>query len=235
MPAMPTRHHYGPHLDQFLDVYAPPGLARGTLVLIHGGYWREQFSAALMRPLVPDFLAAGWQVVNMEYRRGAHGWPATREDLALALAAARGLHTRGKMALIGHSVGGQLALLAATAEEQVVALAPVTDLARSYHERLGEDAVQEYVKASPDEAPGLYCEASPLVQVPPAGELLLIHGQDDERVPIAHTRDYLRALKAAGGKAVLWDIPSLPHRRMIAPDAGIWPQVRAWLGQVEGG
>jgi len=229
MPVLPVRQPYGAHPDQFLDVWTPPGLACGTLALIHGGYWRAQFSADLMQPLVPDFLAAGWRVVNVEYRRGASGWPATLQDTHAALTGARALDVHGRLALVGHSVGGQLALLAAAAGEQVVALAPVTDLARSYHERLGEDAVQEYLRCSPEAAPEIYHDASPITQVPPAADLLLIHGQDDERVPIAHTKAYLDAVKAAGGGAMLWELPSMPHRRLIAPEEAFWQALRVWL------
>jgi len=229
MPSLPVRHSYGPEPDQYLDVWTPPGRVCGTLVLIHGGYWRAQFSADLMRPLVPDFLAAGWRVVNVEYRRGADGWPATTEDIHSALTAARALDMCGRLALVGHSVGGQLALLVAAAGEKVVALAPVTDLARSYHERLGEDAVQEYLGCSPKAAPDLYHDASPITQVPPAGDVLLIHGQNDERVPIAHTKAYLDAVKATGGDVAFWELPLMPHRRLIAPEEAYWQAVRVWL------
>jgi len=229
VPVFPARQPYGPHPDQYLEVWTPPGRAFGTLVLIHGGYWRAQFCADLMRPLVPEFLAAGWRVVNVEYRRGADGWSATAQDIHSALTLARALDVHGRLALVGHSVGGQLALLAAMAGEKVVALAPVTDLARSYHEHLGEDAVQEYLGCNPEAAPDLYHDASPLAQVPPAGELLLIHGQDDERVPIAHTKAYFDSIKAAGGTVTLWELPVMPHRHLIAPEAGYWEAVRAWL------
>jgi len=226
---MPVRQPYGPEPDQSLEVWTPPGRACGTLVLIHGGYWRAQFCADLMRPLVPDFLATGWRVVNVEYRRGASGWPATAEDIHSALTAARALDVRGRLAIVGHSVGGQLALLAAAAGDKVAALAPVTDLVRSYHERLGEYAVQEYLGCSPEAAPELYHDASPITQVPPAGDILLIHGEDDERVPMAHTKAYLDAVKAAGGKVTLWELPSMPHRRLIAPEETHWQGVRVWL------
>jgi len=230
MPVLPVRQAYGPEPDQSVDVWTPPGRACGTLVLIHGGYWRAQFCADLMQPLVPDFLAASWRVVNVEYRRGACGWPATIQDIHAALTAARALDVHGRLALVGHSVGGQLALLAAMVGDRVVALAPVTDLARSYYERLGEDAVQEYLGCSPEAAPALYHDASPITQVPPAGDILLIHGHDDERVPLAHTKAYLAAVKAAGGEVTFWELPSMPHRRLIAPEEAYWQAVRGWLG-----
>jgi len=227
-----SRQHYGPHPDQYLDVWTPPGPVRGSVVLIHGGYWREQLSCDLMLPLVPDFLAAGWRVLNAEYRRGAHGWSATRQDVAAALTLARQTHRQGKFVLIGHSVGGQLALLAAGADDWVVALAPVTDLVRTYHEGLGEHAVREYLGVSPGQAPALYREASPLAHAPPAAaRVLVIHGIDDERVPIDHTRAYVNAVKDAGGSTQVWEVPCLPHRQAIDPGQAHWDTVRAWLAR----
>ena len=99
---------YGPHDDQWVELWNPdartPGGAPssvgaaglpgapgspGTVVLIHGGYWRAPYTAELMRPLVPQFTARGWTVANIEYRRGADGWAALRDDLSAALVAIR--------------------------------------------------------------------------------------------------------------------------------------------------
>ncbi|UDV06558.1 S9 family peptidase [Staphylococcus pseudintermedius] len=41
---------------------------------------------------------------------------------------------------IGHSVGGQLVLLNAKLFDQIVALAPVTDVLYTLHQHLGQDA-----------------------------------------------------------------------------------------------
>jgi len=150
MSIHPTYHHYGTHPAQYVEVWQPAGLSLGTVVFIHGGYWREHLDCSLMHPLVADFVAKQWQVLNLEYRRGVHGWAALRQDIDTALAWVRDTrHEKQTIALIGHSVGGQLALLAATAHESVVALAPVTDIARSQQEGLGEAAVQEFFGTAP--------------------------------------------------------------------------------------
>src|SRR5690606_25938871 len=53
-PAAPAdlRHAYGPHPDQFGDLYLPvtPG-PHPVIILLHGGCWRERFGLAPLGPL----------------------------------------------------------------------------------------------------------------------------------------------------------------------------------------
>lgn len=222
---------YGDHTDQQIELWSPSGVPRGTLVLIHGGYWRAPFTAALMHPLVPGFVERGWAVANIEYRRGADGWNATSEDLAAALASVRSLAPGVPLAIVGHSVGGQLALLGAGDSDAVVALAPVTDLVRGYNEAIGDGAVAEFFPTAPHETPDLYNAASPLSQISPRGEVLVVHGYDDARVPITHTRDYVDAARGAGASIELHELPELSHLDAIAPGAVHWGAVHSWLDQ----
>jgi dipeptidyl aminopeptidase/acylaminoacyl peptidase len=220
---------YGPHDDQRIELSHPDTTPRGTVVLIHGGYWRAPFTAALMHPLVPGFTARGWAVANIEYRRGAAGWAALRDDLTTALAAVRSSTGGSRLAIVGHSVGGQLALLGGEAGDAVVALAPVTDLVRGYHEGIGDGAVAEFLRAAPDAIPETYAAASPLAQVPSPAAVLVVHGADDARVPIEHTRAYVSAATAAGATTELLELAELSHLADIAPDAPHWDHVHAWL------
>jgi dipeptidyl aminopeptidase/acylaminoacyl peptidase len=220
---------YGPHDDQRIELSQPVTTARGTVILIHGGYWRAPFAAALMHPLVPGFIARGWAVANLEYRRGEAGWAALGDDLTAALAAVRSSTGGSRLAIVGHSVGGQLALLGGEEGDAVVALAPVTDVVRGYHEGIGDGAVAEFFRAAPDAIPETYATASPLAQVPSPAEVLVVHGVDDARVPIAHTRDYIEAARVAGSAPELLELPELSHLAAIAPDAPHWDHVHAWL------
>ncbi|QJU52710.1 alpha/beta hydrolase [Herbiconiux sp. KACC 21604] len=234
--ALPRIEPYGPHPDQHTEWWsaapdAPAG-PRGTVVLLHGGYWRERFTASLMHPLVPSFTARGWTVANLEYRRGPGTWPEMRDDLASALAAVRSRALPSRcLALVGHSVGGQLALLAGEPGDAVVALAPVTDLIRGYREGIGDGAVAEFFGASPEEAPDTYASASPLAQAPPRAPTLIVHGTDDTRVPLSHTHAYVSAARAAAADVTLLELPSLPHLDAISPDAPHWPAVHDWLDE----
>jgi dipeptidyl aminopeptidase/acylaminoacyl peptidase len=229
---------YGPHSDQWVELWNPDARTHAgspvTVVLIHGGYWRAPYTAELMRPLVPQFTARGWTVANVEYRRGADGWGALRDDLASALTVIRAEGPASRLAIIGHSVGGQLALLGGEEGDAVVALAPVTDVVRSFDEGVGTGAAAEFFRGAPDEIPDTYAAASPLAQVPPPAEVLIIHGTDDARVPIAHTRAYLEAAQATGGAVTLLEPPHLAHMDAIDPEAPHLTAVHEWLDRWAG-
>ena len=225
----------GPPHDQRVEMFDATEPSRGTAVLIHGGYWRAPFTAALMDPLVLEFTSRGWTVANIEYRRGSDGWTALHEDLGAAIAAVRAeagsVATDAPLAIIGHSVGGQLALLAGREGDALVALAPVTDLVRGYQEGIGDAAVAEFFRASPEELPDVYAAASPMLQLPPHGDVLVVHGDDDARVPVAHSLDYVEAARAAGAEIELFELALLSHLDAIAPDAPHWGRVHEWLDQ----
>ncbi len=218
---------YGPDPQQQVALW--PGGARGTIVLIHGGYWRAHFTADLMLPLVAPLRDRGWTVANVEYRRvgTGGGWPATVEDAGGAIDLVRG-EAPGPVVLVGHSVGGQLALLHAARADAVVALAPVTDLVRGFAEGIGDDAVIDFMERTPDEDPAGYAAASPAKSTP-ACPVLVVHGADDERVPVAHTRDYVVTARAAGAAITMQEHPELAHRALIDPAAPHWAGVHDWL------
>lgn len=238
----------GAHADQWVELTEATGDARGVAVLVHGGFWRERHTASLMRPLVAMLADAGWHVANVEYRRGpAAVWPMPLDDVRAALGAvaawrldpdageAAAGRSRGPVVAIGHSVGGQLALLAArwataTAPvDAVVALAPVTDAVRAFDEQLGERAAHEYFAATPDDDPGRYLDATPIARLPIGASALVVHGADDARVPVQHTLDYLAAAWAAGDDVDAHLPARLSHLDDIDPEAPHWPGVLAWM------
>ncbi|TNM64668.1 alpha/beta fold hydrolase [Streptomyces sp. NP160] len=226
---------YGDDPQQEVGVWSPTGRPRGTAVLVHGGYWRTPWAADLMHPLVPALLERGWRVAVPEYRRigSGGGWPETSDDVAAGLAA---LHEQdddtGPVLLVGHSAGGHLALLHSAVADAVVALAPVTDLVRGYAEGIGSGAVAELVGASPESDPEAYRTASPRQRPWPACPVLVVHGTDDARVPVEHSRDYAAAAAADGAAVELVEPEQLDHMALIDPDAPHWPGVRAWIDAV---
>lgn len=244
---MGTMLRYGGHPDHVVELLAPAGAPRGAAVLLHGGYWRAQFTRALMKPLAQDLVGRGWWVANVEYRRlgaeepglppGAERpgtWPASLVDARTAIAAVADHLRRSGIQLpvvsVGHSVGGQLALLTAAQVDAVVALAPVTDLARTREEGLGEDAVRGVIPEPPEERPQAYAEGSPLHQLPVGRPTLLVHGDADTRVPLAHSEDYLRRATELGERVELTVVPGLDHLALIRPDAPHWAGVVGWMG-----
>jgi acetyl esterase/lipase len=90
-----------------------------VVVLIHGGFWRAEFSKALMSRLARAVTTRGWAAWNIEYRRvgllgGGGGWPETLVDVGAAIDHVQQLPQLDPSRLVtcGHSAGGQLALWA---------------------------------------------------------------------------------------------------------------------------
>lgn len=223
---------YGEHADQRIEFYAANSHhAAGTVVLVHGGYWRQRITAEVMRPMAQALVSAGWNVANIEYRRGPeHPWPLPTQDVAQAIKLLQtpqvGLHA--PFILLGHSVGGQLVLLNSTSADAIVVLAPVTDIAKVHHDKLGDDAATEYFGLALEQTPEIYALASPLQQPRPRVPLLLIHGHNDDRVPLEHSRDYLKTMSDHSQVEAEF-YQELDHFKVIDPTEAHWPRILHWL------
>jgi dipeptidyl aminopeptidase/acylaminoacyl peptidase len=135
------------------------------------------------------------------------------------------------LALIGHSAGGQLALWAA-GERPVslaVSLAGVCDMEAGARAGIGARAVQGFLGAEPDADPDLYVAASPIRRLPLGVPALLIHGDEDDRVPIDQSRVYAAAARAAGDDCSLRELSGVDHFQLIDPAGDAWAIVRARL------
>ncbi|MGW7534774.1 alpha/beta hydrolase family protein [Amycolatopsis sp. NPDC054798] len=214
---------YGSEPSQFVELHGTPG-GRGTAILLHGGWWRARHDLHQLDPMAADLVAAGWYVANLEYRRvdgDTGGWPQTLDDVQAAIAAVERPDALPTVA-IGHSAGGHLALLAGGGLSGVVALAPITDVPRARTEELGEGAAGLFLTGD-DPA------ASPIRQLPIGCPQLVVQGDADVRVPVAHSRDYVAAAKAAGDDVDYVELPGVDHFRLIDPADEPWQSVRAWL------
>jgi acetyl esterase/lipase len=228
----PTRHRYGEGPDQEADLLLPDGDGPHRLaVLLHGGFWRVPFKREIMAALAVDLAARGWATWNVEYRRvGAGGGvPQTIEDVRAALDALPDGFER--MVLIGHSAGGQLALSVAGVPRvaAVVSLAGVCDLETGARERIGEGAVLEFLGGTPEQLPVQYAIADPMALLPAEAEVLLVHGDADDRVPVEQSRDYLRAARSAGGRCKLLELAGVGHFELIDPRSPAWSAAAARL------
>ncbi|WP_406637153.1 alpha/beta hydrolase family protein [Amycolatopsis sp. WGS_07] len=214
---------YGSEPSQFVELHGAPG-GRGTAILLHGGWWRARHDLHQLDPMAADLVAAGWYVANLEYRRvdgDTGGWPQTLEDVLAAIAAVDRPAALPTVA-IGHSAGGHLALLAGRELSGVIALAPITDVPRARAEELGEGAAGLFLTGD-DPA------ASPIRQLPIGSPQLVVQGDADVRVPVAHSRDYVAAAKAAGDDVEYVELPGVDHFRLIDPSDEPWQPARDWL------
>ena len=206
----PARRAYGDDPDQHADRY---GADAATLVL-HGGFWRARYTAGIMDDFCSDLAERGVPTWNAEYRRvgAGGGYPATLDDVAAACRA-----FRPKVA-VGHSAGGQLALWAAAEGlvDGAVSLGGVCDLVAAAEDHLGNDAVVEFLGGPPSAHP----DADPAARLPLTGRVLLIHGSDDDTVPVEHARSFS---ERAGCE--LLELEGGGHFDDIEPRSPYWPQV----------
>ncbi|WP_082697898.1 prolyl oligopeptidase family serine peptidase [Arthrobacter sp. EpRS71] len=232
-----SRHQYGPSEHQVVSFLHPrEGEAiQGTAVLVHGGYWREAFTADLMLPLATDLMMRGWAVANVEYRRvGQAPTPSAMvSDVTTAVQSALEWSAEsgrpGKVIGVGHSVGAQLGMLSVGLLDAFVALAPVTDLPRTHRENLGEGAVKGFIGDHTEDLPTLLERYSPLHQLPFKKPLLLVHGSDDQRVPVDHSVEYCTKAGSLGDEVDFWHLPHLDHLQAINPEGAHWPPVIEWM------
>lgn len=201
---------YGDDPDQVLEIYGDSTVAQSTLVLLHGGYWRNLFDREHMRPLAVALTKAGYTVVLPEFRRVAGEPDVTLRDLSFALST---LEDRS-ITLIGYSSGGHLALVLADkfpSVKKVIGLAPVTDLIESQKRELGRGAVLEWLGRDADERADL----DPMLRPPIAAQTIFIQGALDERVPVELTESYIAAMKRHGKEIPLAILPETTHFQMM--------------------
>ncbi len=234
-----TIHRYGDDPAQFGELCRPDGPAAGTVVVIHGGFWRARYDLALGRPLAADLAARGYAAWNLEYRRAGAGggWPATFADVAAGIDLMATLPVdRTRVVAIGHSAGGHLAAWAAgrgqlppgtpgawpaVAVTGVISQAGVLALADCARERVGGTAAPDLMGGGPDELPEEYRLADPIAAVPVPAPVVCLHSRGDEAVPYSYSERYVAAATAAGGDARLVEL-SGDHFTLIDPASADW-------------
>jgi acetyl esterase/lipase len=249
-------HRYGEHPAQFGELWQPDPATRdgsplGTVVIIHGGFWRARYDRSLGRPLAADLAARGYIAWNLEYRRAlaGGGWPGTFEDVAagIDLLATLSVDTSQVIA-VGHSAGGHLAAWAAgraklppggpgapAASGQdfvplagVVAQAGVLALADCAREGVGGTAAPDLMGGGPADRPDEYRLADPIAALPVPAPVLCLHSRGDDDVPFSYSERYVAAARAAGGRAGLVELAG-DHFTLIDPATPDWAEVIAAL------
>ncbi|MBT7987529.1 MAG: prolyl oligopeptidase family serine peptidase [Euryarchaeota archaeon] len=210
------RMQWGAEEWQFADLYMPENESPFAnehglpcIMLIHGGFWKSEYTSELMRPIAEDLAEAGLAAWNIEFKRWNDEetgvWMDTLSDVLRAwgqLALLPGIDIMRSM-VMGHSAGGQLALLIAAKAERkpwlAIAQAPITDLVGADHAKLSDDgdAVRKWIGCAPEEDESLWSNLNP-VDNPPVAPVLLIHGEDDDEVPIEQSETYARVMNAKG-------------------------------------
>lgn len=242
-PWVPLTFEYGGAEDQFGQLRAPePGGAPVPVaVLLHGGFWLDQWTLTLMDPMAEGLARRGVATWNVEYRRAdKHGWAKMSSDVE---AAVRYLGTLAeqypldldRLVLIGHSAGGQLAIRvcadllaapavvapAAVAPAVVVSLAGVVDLVDAVERDLGEGAVVYALGGTPAEVPERYAASSPMARLPLRAGLVVVNADQDHEDLNDMQRNFATAARAAGDQVVLLEGAG-DHFTLIDPQSRLW-------------
>lgn len=253
----PERFAYGSGPSQFGELWLPPaGAPAPVVVMVHGGCWQSSYGLDLMHALSEDLRGAGIAVWNIEYRRLGEtggGYPGTFADVGAAVDALRGLATKhplnlGKVAAVGHSAGGHLALWAAARHRLpanspiasrdplrltgVLTLAGINDLA-AYAENGpacgGAATINRLIDAGGRPPGSAYADTSPRALLPLGVRQVIASGSRDGIVPAEFGRDYATAAKAAGDKVEDITIPGADHFALIEPGSAAWKTLRPRL------
>lgn len=228
----PTTVSYGPADDQHAEVRVTDASGpQPTVVLVHGGFWREQYTLDTLDALAIDLIARGFTTVNLEYRRipPIGGWRTTMADVTAGLEAAADLDSvdAGALTVLGHSAGGHLGFFAArdsgAAVRSLVTLGGVMHL-----DTLPEDhdALPNFLG---DELAAHRSTVDPSAQVPVGVPTLVVHGDQDESVSVDHGRRYAEAASAAGDEVELLELAGSDHWDVIDPASDAWAQIAGRL------
>src|SRR5262252_9520547 len=194
----PARYRYGPDPAQHGELWLPADPVAGTIVIIHGGFWRARYDLSFGRPLAADLARRGYTAWNLEYRRvgAGGGWPETFEDIAAGIDLLAELPVAtARVVAIGHSAGGHLAAWAAGRARlapgvpgaaprveltAVVSQAGVLALADCARDGVGGTAALDLMGGGPDDLPERYRLADPMDALPLAAAVLCVHSRADD-------------------------------------------------------
>jgi acetyl esterase/lipase len=172
---------YGPGARQFYDLFEPEGVARGTAIFVHGGYWKA-FDSRSWSHLARGALARGWAVAMPSYDL----CPDVRISEITRQIAAAVSHIAersfGPLALAGHSAGGHLVArmmdpLVLPSEvrgriETVVPISPLADLLPLLETSMNADLRLDAAEAEAE---------SPAKMTPPHGTKVTVWVGAEER------------------------------------------------------
>lgn len=253
-PAQKPDHRiaYGPHPEQFADLWLPAGPSpHPVIVLIHGGCWLASLpSVELMAPMAEALRDEGYAVWSLAYRRIGEpggGYPGAFQDVAAGIDALRGVAPNygldlHRLVFSGHSAGGHLAVWAAQRDrlprtsalysatpllpQSVVSLAGINDL--EAYRSSGPDAcggpttIDNLVDAGHRTSP--YADTSPARLPVPGARLVVISGALDPIVPARFGEAFAGHMGVTG-----LTLPGAGHFELIDPRSAAWPAVRAAL------
>jgi len=232
-PGHSTTLAYGPHPDQFIDLWGDQD-AQVVIVTIHGGYFAAEFDRSVNEPLARRLAHEGALVANVEYRRtGSVSDPRqTVDDVRLAIAKVIAQSPNAaRIILLGHSAGGFLCLAGSTVPgvAAMLPLAPLTYLRVTSNGGWDEGAIERWIGVSPEEDVAMWAGMELAAVGIGRAECIVLHGTEDKVVPIEHSRRFVRNLSPETPSSMLIELPATGHYEFLDPESSATAQLLAAL------
>ena len=217
-----------------VTVFGPEGVgAYPIVVLFHGGGWFG--GAPISTAALAEHLASrGVVVFNSTYRTQSGGYPESFDDVACAVRYARlkapsHSNAEGPFVLAGHSAGAHLASVVALAGDEFGKDCPVAGsatvdrfvgLAGPYDPTLYQQVLPAFfgTRFENDPTPWEAGSAYSYLGDNPGIEILLMHGDSDELVPISSSRLFADALAEAGYAVEFAEVAGASHQALRDPN-----------------
>ena len=218
-----------------LDIYKEHSLFDPVpvIIFIHGGSWTKGDKEDYLIYCL-TFAQKGFVTASLSYRFSQEAiFPAAVEDVICAI---RWIKANGseygidasKVALVGGSAGGHLAMMAAysadesyfssgcndgdisTGVQSIINLYGPTDLTTDF--AIAQDAIKYFLGETYDENPDIYVKASPISYISPGDPpTLTMHGSIDKIVPIYQGDVLDKTLKQNGVTHEYHRLKGWPH------------------------
>ena len=232
--------------DLPITVYGPESVgAYPLLVLFHGGGWFG--GAPISTAPLAEFLASeGIVVFNSTYRTQTGGYPESFDDVACAVRYARAnapsyTSVDGPVIVAGHSAGAHLASVVALAGDDFGNDCPVEEtaivdrfigLAGPYDPTLYRHVLPAFFGTRFENDPGPWQAGSAYSYLGNNSglEILLMHGESDELIPISSSQLFADALADAGYGVEIAEVAGAHHQDLRDPNV-VGDAVVRFVGQ----
>ena len=103
-----------------------------------------------------------------------------------------------------------------------ISLAGVVDLEMAWKLHLSNNAVVELLGGTPANVPERYTVASPAALLPLGVQQVIIHGTNDDSVPIEVSQAYVNAARSLNDRITFIELEGLDHFDVIDPHTQAW-------------
>jgi acetyl esterase/lipase len=203
-----------------LDLAMPANFGeelRPGLVLVHGGGWHSgSKDVDVYQKMMIDYARMGYVVANVNYRlTGEAPFPACIEDVKCSVRWLRA-HAKeynldpNRIGSYGHSAGAHLSLMLAMCSDtaKLEGDGGWNEYSSRVNVAVGASTPTILERENIDTNPAFWPIGYIAADQPP---LLLIHGADDQLVPVAGTDEFVEKMKAVGANIEYLRVDSVGH------------------------